>query len=65
VENADEKIWQYLTEHKTPVLASTLAKRFVVSKSHVSRILKDLEAKQAVDVIVIGSNKFYKAKESR
>jgi len=65
VENAEEKIWRYLAEHKTPVLATTLAKRFVVSKSHVSRILKDLEAKQAVDVIVIGSNKFYKAKESK
>jgi uncharacterized membrane protein len=62
VENADEKIWQYLTEHKTPVLASTLAKRFMFSQSHVARILRDLEQAGTVEAIRIGSNKFYRVK---
>jgi len=63
VELAEEKVWRYLLEHKTPVLASTLAKRFMFSQSHVGRILRDLEAKQVLDVIPIGSNKFYRVKE--
>ncbi len=63
MENADEKIWQYLTEHKTPVLASTLAKRFMFSQSHVNRILTALEREQKVEVVRVGSNKFYKVKE--
>ncbi len=62
MENADEKIWQYLTEHKTPVLASTLAKRFMFSQSHVARILRDLEQAGTVEAIRIGSNKFYRVK---
>lgn len=61
--SVEEKVWEYLVTHKTPVLATTLAKRFMVSKSHVGRILRDLEAKQVVDVINIGSNKFYRVKE--
>lgn len=63
MELAEEKVWRYLLEHKTPVLASTLAKRFMFSQSHVGRILRDLEAKQVLDVIPIGSNKFYRVKE--
>jgi uncharacterized membrane protein len=62
VENADEKVWRYLVEHKTPVLASTLAKRFMFSQSHVARILRDLEQTGTVEVVRIGSNKFYKVK---
>ena len=61
--DVEEKVWEYLVTHKTPVLASTLAKRFLVRKSHVSRILRDLEAKNVLDVIPIGSNKFYQVKE--
>lgn len=59
----EDKIWQYLVEHKTPVQASTLAKRFIVSQGHVRRILKDLADKQILDVIVIGTSKFYRVKE--
>ncbi len=56
MENADEKIWQYLTEHKT------LAKRFMFSQSHVNRILTALEREQKAEVVRVGSNKFYKVK---
>jgi uncharacterized membrane protein len=51
-----------LVEHKTPVLVTTLAKRFMFSQSHVSRILRDLEQADKVEVIRIGRQKFYKVK---
>lgn len=60
MENADEKVWRYLVEHTTPVLASTLAKRFMFSQSHVARILRDLERTNKVQVIRVGRQKFYK-----
>ncbi len=63
MENADEKVWRYLVEHKTPVLASTLAKRFMFSQSHVARILRDLEQAGTVEAMRVGSQKFYRVKE--
>ncbi len=62
MENADEKIWRYLVEHKTPVLAATLAKRFMFSQSHVARILRELERAGSVEVVRVGSQKFYRVK---
>ena len=59
----EEKIFKYLIEHKTPVLAATLAKRFIMSKSRISTILKALHDKGLADVIQVGSNKFYKFKD--
>lgn len=61
--DAEEKILLYLKEHKTPVMAGTLAKRFIMSKSRVSTLLKFLHEKGLADVIQIGSNKFYKIKD--
>jgi uncharacterized membrane protein len=62
VVSVEEKVWEYLVEHKTPVLVTTLAKRFMFSQSHVSRILRDLEQADKVEVIRIGRQKFYKVK---
>jgi len=62
VTTAEEKVWEYLTTHKKPVMAGTLAKRFLLSQSHVNRVLRDLDAEGKVDVLKIGGNKFYKAK---
>jgi uncharacterized membrane protein len=59
----EQKIWDYLVEHKTPVQATTLAKRFIVSKGHVARILRDFENKNILDVVNIGRTKFYKVKD--
>lgn len=59
----EEKIFKYLVEHKTPVLAMTLAKRFIMSKSRISTILKVLHEKGLADVIQVGSQKFYKLKD--
>lgn len=61
--NSEEKIFRYLVDHKTPVLAATLSKRFIMSKSHVSSVLKALHDKGLADIIKVGSNKFYKIKE--
>jgi Mn-dependent DtxR family transcriptional regulator len=58
-----EKVFIYLKEHKTPVLAKTLAKRFIVSDSAVSSALKYLHEKQLADLIKVGNQKFYKLKD--
>jgi hypothetical protein len=59
---AEEKVWEYLDTHKRPVMAGTLAKRFLCSQSHISRILREFEAQGKVDVLVVGKHKFYRAK---
>jgi redox-regulated HSP33 family molecular chaperone len=61
VTNVEEMIWEYLRTHKTPVLAHTLAKKFVVSQSHIARTLKDFEVKRMIVVTQVGKQKFYKA----
>lgn len=61
--NLQEKVLIYLKEHKTPVLAKTLAKRFIVSDSAVSSALRYLHEKQLADVIKVGNQKFYKLKD--
>ena len=61
VADVEEMIWEYLRTHKTPVLAHTLAKKFVVSQSHIARTLKDFEAKRMIVVTQVGKQKFYKA----
>lgn len=61
--DAEEKILNYLVEHKTPVMAGTLAKRFIMSQSKVSTLLKLLHEKGLADVLQIGNNKFYKIKD--
>lgn len=60
---AEEKILNYLVEHKTPVMAGTLAKRFIMSQSRVSTLLKLLHEKGLADLVQIGKNKFYKIKD--
>lgn len=60
--SVEEKVWEYLVEHKTPVLVTTLAKRFMFSKSHVGRVLRDLEREAKVEVVRIGRQKFYRVK---
>lgn len=61
--SVEEKVWNYLVEHKTPVTATTLAKRFIISASHVSKILKQLADRNIIDVVRIGKSKFYKIKD--
>jgi len=59
----EEQIWKYLVEHKTPVLIKTLAKRYILSESRISTILKKFHDQGIADVIKIGNIKYYKVKE--
>jgi Mn-dependent DtxR family transcriptional regulator len=59
----DEYIWNYLLKHRTPVTAAKLAKYFIVSKTSTSGTLKKLADAGLLDVIKIGSTKFYRIKE--
>lgn len=61
--NSEQKIWEYLKDHKTPVAVDTLVKRFIISKSTVSRTLSMLERNGLIDVIKIGSKKYYKRRD--
>jgi len=59
----EQKIWDYLVTHKTPVSATALAKRFIISKGHVGRILKTFADKGIADVVSVGRTKLYKVKD--
>lgn len=59
----EEKVLKYLVEHKTPVTAKTLAKRWIRSESKVRGALHRLEEIGLADVIKIGSTKYYKFKD--
>ena len=57
---AEQRIWDYLKEHKTPVTAGTLAKRFIISQSKTSQALAMLERNGLADSFNVGRTKFYK-----
>ena len=61
--NTEEKIWNYLLSHKTPVSASKLSKYFIISQSKASSTLKKFADSGIADVVQIGSIKYYKVKE--
>ncbi len=60
---AEQKIWDYLKEHKTPVTAGTLAKRFIISQSKTSQALAMLERHGLASAFSVGRTKFYKRRE--
>jgi len=59
----EERVWNYLLTHKTPVSADRLAKYFIISKSHAGSTLRKFVDAGIVDVIKIGTNKYYIVKE--
>jgi len=59
----EEKVWDYLRTHKTPVQAKTLAKLWIISDNKVARVLNRFVENEIVDLIRMGSKKFYKVKE--
>ena len=63
IDPKDEKIWNYLTTHKTPVSQEKMAKHFLISQSHASRALNFFVEQGIAEVIKIGTKKFYKVKE--
>ena len=63
IDPRDEKIWKYLTEHKTPVTQDKISKYFLISKSHAGRALNYFVEQGIAEMIKMGSTKFYKVKE--
>ena len=60
----EEKVWKYLISHpKTPVQAKTIAKEWIVSKNKIARVLNRFVENEIVDLVRMGSKKFYKVKE--
>ena len=59
----DEKVWDYLVEHKRPVTSKQLAKYFIVSQPSVSRALSKLVERQVVDKFYQGNVLLYKIKD--
>jgi len=63
IDPKDEKIWNYMLTHKTPVTQEKMAKYFLISKSHASRALNFFVDQGIAEVVRIGQTKFYKVKE--
>ena len=63
IDPKDEKIWNYMLAHKTPVTQEKMAKYFLISKSHASRALNFFVDQGIAEVVRIGQTKFYKVKE--
>lgn len=58
--SAEQKIFDYLRTHKTPVTAGTLAKRFIISQSKSYHALSLLERNGLAVSFNVGSTKFYR-----
>lgn len=63
IDPKDEKIWEYLLTHKTPVTQDKIAKYFLISKGHASRALNFFAKQNIAEIVKIGRTKFYKVKE--
>ena len=60
----EQAVWDYLVSHpKTPVQAKTIAKEWIVSKNKIARVLNRFVENEIVDLVRMGSKKFYKVKE--
>jgi Mn-dependent DtxR family transcriptional regulator len=59
----EEKVWKYMVDHKTPVSVKGLARRFIVSDSKVLSAFRKLVAGGVVEIVRMGSAKYYKVKE--
>lgn len=59
----DEPIWNYLVERKNPVTREQITKHFLISKSNALRTLAFLESAGLIDVVKVGSHRFYRVKE--
>lgn len=59
----EEKVWDYLVEHKRPVTIKQLAKYFIVSEGAVTRTLAGFVQRQIVDKVRQGHITLYKIKD--
>lgn len=61
--DTEERVLEYLASIKGPVTVKALAKRFIMSESRASTILKFLHEKGYTDMKMQGSTKLYKFKD--
>jgi hypothetical protein len=63
--SAEQKIFDYLKTHKTPVTSGTLAKRFIISQSKSNQALSLLQRHGFATSFNVGRTKFYKFNEEQ
>ena len=63
IDPRDEKIWNYMITHKTPVSQEKMARYFLISKSHAGRALNFFVEQGIAEVVKVGTKKFYRVKE--
>jgi uncharacterized membrane protein len=63
VRKVEDKVWDYLVEHKRPVTIKQLSKHFIVSEGSVSRALAEFVRREIVDKIRQGNVTLYKIKD--
>ena len=63
IDPRDEKIWNYMLTHKTPVSQEKMARYFLISKSHAGRALNFFVEQGIAEVVKVGTKKFYRVKE--
>jgi predicted transcriptional regulator len=59
----EDKVWKYLVQRKNPVTQKQLMKYFCRSGSYVSKVLRKFMDAGILDVIQVGTQKFYKLKD--
>jgi predicted transcriptional regulator len=59
----EDKVWKYLVQRKNPVTQKQLMKYFCRSSSYVSKVLRKFMDAGILDVIQVGTQKFYKLKD--
>ena len=61
--DTEDLVLEYLASIKSPVTVKALAKRFIMSESRASTILKFLHEKGYTDIKMQGSTKLHKFKD--
>ena len=59
----ENKMMDYLIKRKTAATAKQISKFFIRSESYVLKTLRELEKKELINVIRIGSTNLYSIKE--
>ena len=59
----EERILDFLMQRKRPVSIDAVMKQFIISRSNASITLNRLHEKGLLDVVKMGSKKFFKIKD--
>lgn len=59
----EERLWDYMVKHKTPVTIKKMAKYWICSESRVRKSLDKFVAAGIADLVKDGQLRFYKVKD--